>query len=178
MKRQAEPDQPAIRHCQLADGMQVTIRTILPQDVELVKSFVQELSEKSKYFRFMNSVHALTEAMLARFTQIDHSKEMALIALTLLEGVEVMLGVARFSINQDSSSCEFALVVADRFTGEGLGHKLMLSLMDAARRKGLKTIEGEVLSDNHDMLSLMQHLGFGSKIFAGDRHSVKVSKSL
>ena len=54
----------------------------------------------------------------------------------------------------------------------------MLSLMDAARSKGLKTIEGEVLSENHNMLKLMRHLGFTSKICEEDRHIVKVSKSL
>ncbi|MBU3989414.1 MAG: hypothetical protein KJ702_08905, partial [Gammaproteobacteria bacterium] len=31
-----------------------------------------------KYFRFMNSVQELTEEMLARLTQIDYSREMAL----------------------------------------------------------------------------------------------------
>lgn len=167
-----------VRQCLLDDGTAVTIRPIRPEDAELVKKFVRDLSEESKYFRFMNSVHELTEAMLVRLTQLDYSREIALIEVTSVQDEEVELGVARFAINPDGESCEFALVVADKFTGKGLGHKLMLSLMDAARSKGLKTIEGEVLSENHNMLKLMRHLGFTSKICEEDRHIVKVSKSL
>ena len=167
-----------VRQCRLDDGTAVTIRPIRPEDAELVKKFVRDLSEESKYFRFMNSVHELTEAMLVRLTQLDYSREIALIEVTSVQDEEVELGVARFAINPDGESCEFALVVADKFTGKGLGHKLMLSLMDAARSKGLKTIEGEVLSENHNMLKLMRHLGFTSKICEEDRHIVKVSKSL
>ena len=44
--------------------------------------------------------------------------------------------------------------------GKGLGQKLMTALMDAARSKGLKVIEGEVLKNNTDMLHLMDRLGF------------------
>lgn len=177
MKNHSHPAQVA-KQCQLSDGTQVTIRPIRSQDAELVKEFMRELSEESRYFRFMNSVHELSEAMLVRFTQLDDSKEMALIAVTVADGKEVELGVARYSIIADSTSCEFALAVADRYTGEGLGYKLMLALMDAARSKGLKTIEGEVLSDNHTMLKLMHQLGFTSKVCEEDQHSVKVSRSL
>jgi acetyltransferase len=171
------PTQP-VSQWQLADGTHVTIRPIRPEDAELVKKFVHDLSEESKYFRFMNSLHELTEAMLVRFTQLDHSREIALIAVTSVQDEELELGVARFAINPDAESCEFALVVADKFTGKGLGHKLMLSLMDAARAMGLKTIEGEILSANHNMLKLMSSLGFTSEICEEDRHIVKVSKSL
>jgi acetyltransferase len=44
--------------------------------------------------------------------------------------------------------------------GKGLGQKLMTAMMDAARSKGLKVIEGEVLRNNSDMLQLMDRLGF------------------
>jgi acetyltransferase len=37
-------------------------------------------SERSRYFRFMNSVRELTPAMLMRFTQIDYDREMAFVA--------------------------------------------------------------------------------------------------
>ena len=67
---------------QLADGTDITIRPIRPEDAELEQEFVRDLSEESKYFRFMNSMQELTETMLVRFTQIDYSREMALIAVT------------------------------------------------------------------------------------------------
>jgi acetyltransferase len=167
-----------ISEWQLADGTDITIRPIRPEDAELVQNFVRGLSEESKYFRFMNSMQELTEAMLVRFTQIDYSREIALIAVTLLENKEIELGVARFAMNPDGNSCEFAVVVADNMTGKGLGQKLMVSLMEAARSKGLKTIEGEVLKTNHNMLKLVNRLGFNSKVSEEDHSIVKVSNAL
>ncbi len=145
---------------QLADGTNMVIRPIRPEDAELEQEFVHNLSEESRYFRFMNSVQELSQSMLVRFTQIDYSREMALIAVSEEQGREVELGVTRYAINPDGESCEFALVIADNMRGKGLGHKLMTALMDAARGKGLKTIEGQVLNNNANMLKLMKRLGF------------------
>jgi acetyltransferase len=152
-----------VNHWQLADGMDITIRPIRPEDAGLVQDFVRNLSAESRFFRFMNSVQELSQAMLVRFTQIDYSREMALIAVTELHGKEVELGVARFAFNPDGESCEFALVIADEMHGKGLGQRLMTTLMDAAKSKGLKVIEGEVLKNNTDMLHLMGRLGFEVK---------------
>jgi acetyltransferase len=85
---------------------------------------------------------------------------MALIAVTEIHGKEVELGVARFAINPDGESCEFALAIADNMHGKGLGQRLMTTLMESAKAKGLKVIEGEVLRNNTDMLHLMDRMGF------------------
>ena len=163
---------------QLADGTDITIRPIRPEDADIEKQFVHDLSEESKYFRFMNSIQELTEMMLVRFTQLDYGREMALIAVTEEQGHEVELGVARYAINPDGDTCEFALVIADNMQGKGLGQKLMVSLMEAARAKGLLVIEGEVLSNNHNMLKLMTRLGFAIKTSEDDPAVMKVSKVL
>jgi len=163
---------------QLADGTDITIRPIRPEDADLVKRFVHDLSEESKYFRFMNSLHELTETMLVRFTQIDYSREMALVAMTAEHEKETELGVARYVINPDAATCEFALVIADNMQGKGLGQKLMVALMEAARARGLSVIEGEVLSNNHKMLRLMTRLGFAVKASEEDPGIMKVSKPL
>ena len=116
--------------------------------------------------------------MLVRFTQIDYSREMALIALAAEHEKEVELGVARYATNPDGDTCEFALVIADSMQGKGLGQKLMVALMEAARANGLSVIEGEVLSNNHKMLKLMSRLGFASKTSEEDQGIMKVSKPL
>lgn len=167
-----------VNHWQLADGTNITVRPIRPEDAELVQAFVRNLSEQSRYFRFMNSVQELSHAMLVRFTQIDYSREMALIAVTEEGGKEVELGVARFATNPDGESCEFALVIADSMHGKGLGQKLMGAMMDAARSKGLKVIEGEVLRNNTDMLHLMDRLGFSVETSAEDDSIKSVRKVL
>jgi acetyltransferase len=149
-----------VSNWQLADGTNMVIRPIRPEDAALEQEFVRNLSEESRYFRFMSSVQELSESMLVRFTQIDYSREMALIAVKEEHDKEIELGVTRYAINPDGESCEFALVVADSMRGRGLGHKLMIALMDTARSKGLKSMEGEVLNSNTSMLKLMKHLDF------------------
>ncbi|MFZ3088211.1 MAG: bifunctional acetate--CoA ligase family protein/GNAT family N-acetyltransferase [Methylotenera sp.] len=150
---------------QLGDGTNIVIRPIRPEDAEIEQAFVRDLSEESRYFRFMNSIQELSQAMLVRFTQIDYSREIALIAVTQThddqtEPKEIEVGVARYATNPDGESCEFAIVIADNMHGKGLGNKLMTALMDAAREKGLKVMQGEVLSKNSHMLKLMKNLNF------------------
>jgi acetyltransferase len=163
---------------QLADGTDIVIRPIRPEDAELEQAFVHNLSEESRYFRFMNSVQELSESMLVRFTQIDYSREMALIAVTIEHDQEIELGVTRYAINPDGETCEFALVIADSMRGKGLGHKLMVALMDAARAKGLQAIEGEVLNNNTGMLRLMKRLGFNIEASVDDESIKRVRKVL
>ncbi|MBI5435600.1 MAG: bifunctional acetate--CoA ligase family protein/GNAT family N-acetyltransferase [Nitrosomonadales bacterium] len=167
-----------ISNWQLADGTDITIRPIRPEDAEIEQEFVHGLSEESRYFRFMNSVQELTPTMLVRFTQIDYSREMALIAVTQVQDKEVELGVTRFAINPDGESCEFAIVIADNMRGKGLGQKLISSLMDAARSKGLKTMEGEVIASNSSMLKFMARLGFTIETSAEDSGIKCVRKEL
>ena len=80
--------------------------------------------------------------------------------------------------NPDRASCEFSLVVADDFNGRGLGARLMESIMDVARDKGLAEIEGLVLANNAGMLKLMRGLGYSVKPFVEDRDFVLVSHAL
>ncbi|MBK6957549.1 MAG: bifunctional acetate--CoA ligase family protein/GNAT family N-acetyltransferase [Nitrosomonas sp.] len=163
---------------QLADGRNITIRPIRPEDAEIEQAFVRGLSEEARYFRFMFSVQELSQTMLLRFTQIDYSREMALIAVTFEQDKEIELGVARFAINPEGESCEFALVIADAMQGKGLGQKLMTALMDAARAKGLKVMAGEVLKTNTNMLKLMNRLGFSIEDRLDDDNIKRVRKIL
>ena len=163
---------------QLADGTDITIRPIRPEDAEIEQSFVKALSSQSKYFRFMRSLNELTQEMLVRFTQIDYHRELALIAVVEQDGGETELGVARYIINPDGRSCEFALVVADAWQGKGIGSRLMQALMEAARQRGLGEINGEILSTNHNMLHLMTSLGFGLHVSSEDPGVKVASRTL
>jgi acetyltransferase len=171
-----------ISHWQFADGMDITIRPIRPEDAELDQRFIRGLSDESRYFRFMEAIHELPETLLASLTQIDYGREMALVALTRDkdrdQDQETALGVARYVINPDGNSCNFALAVADNVRGKGLGGKLMTSLMEAARAQGLKEIEGLVLSNNDRMLGLLHRLGFSIKPAVEDHGLTNVSKRL
>lgn len=149
-----------VRKIQLNDGTDIVIRPIRPEDAEIEARFIRELSDESKYFRFMSSLQELSQEMLVRFTQIDYHNEMALIAVTTIGSVEEQIGVVRYVTNLDKTSCEFALTVSDKYRGRGIGHHLMRNLMGVARDRKLEHMEGKVLSDNRRMLELVKSLNF------------------
>ena len=163
--------------CPMAGGGEYIVRPVHPDDATMLQAFVRSLSPESRYFRFVSSMQELPATMLARFTLIDYDREMALVALHTVTGLDEdshpkettrIVGVSRYITNPDRSTCEFSLVVADDFKGQGLGSRLMLSIMDFAREKGLTEIEGLVLANNPNMLKLMRSLGFAIKSFPED----------
>ncbi|AOV18253.1 GNAT family N-acetyltransferase [Acidihalobacter aeolianus] len=163
---------------QLADGTGIRIRPIRPEDAEVEQTFVQGLSEESRYFRFRQTLNALTPEMLVRFTQIDYDREMAFIAVTGPEETETEIGVARYIANPDRESCEFALVVADEWQRRGIGTRLMEILMRTAHDRGLRRMEGEVVASNQSMLALVARLGFERRAHPDDAEVRIVWRSL
>ncbi|TDG15216.1 GNAT family N-acetyltransferase [Seongchinamella unica] len=163
----------------LADGAELLIRPIRPEDGRSEADFVANLSAESKYFRFMHGLDRLTPAMLARFTQIDYDREMAMVAVVPGEdGTDSFLGVARYVTNPDGDSCEFALTIADAWQARGIGPRLMERLMQIAGERGLETMVGEVLAQNSRMLRMCRRLGFSSKRNPDDPEVVVVSRPL
>ena len=161
----------------LRGGGEYTVRPIHPDDATMLQDFVRKLSPESRYFRFVSSMQELPTTMLSRFTLIDYDREMALVAVHRERHQDAtgattetarIVGVSRYVTNPDRTTCEFSLVVADDFKGQGLGSRLMLSIMDFAREKGLTEIEGLVLTHNPTMLKLMRGLGFQVKPFPED----------
>ena len=145
---------------QLNDGTDIIIRPIRPEDAEIEQAFIRGLSAESKYFRFMNSIHELSLEMLVRFTQIDYHNEMALVAINPDPKGEEEIGVARYMTNPDKKTCEFAIVVSDKWQGKGIARLLMQKLLDIARNRNLEVMEGQVLANNYRMLELMASMGF------------------
>jgi len=148
----------------LADGTDVVVRPIRPEDALFEQNFVAGLSAESSYFRFMEPIHRLSQDMLARFTQIDYDREMALVAVVGEHTDRAsIIGVARYLSNPDGQSCEFALTVADEWHRRGIGRQLMERLMTIARDRGLEIMEGDVLTRNRNMLRLCEALGFSKR---------------
>ena len=128
----------------------------------------------------MEELKELSRDLLVRFTQLDYDRELALIAVLEAEGErpEIELGVARYVRNPDGCSCEFALVVADAWQGKGIGTRLMQDLQQAAAARGFRELEGEVLTDNTNMLQLMHDLGFSVEAVPDDAQLKRVRKTL
>ncbi|CFN61614.1 acyl-CoA synthetase [Bordetella pertussis] len=149
------------------DGTPWVIRPIRPEDGEPLQEFIRGLSERSRYMRFVSMMRELTPRMVARYTQVDYHRELALVAATQVPNPanrghprEVIIGFAHYLRNPDGRGAEYALVIGDDWQRRKLGGQLMSALIDAAREQGLEYIDGLVLSTNRPMLTLMTRLGF------------------
>ena len=142
------------------DGKPVTIRPIRAADFELERAFVDGLSNATGYQRLM-STRRLSDEEVRRFTDIDPERELALIATTPIDGKERQIGVARYVMDERSpGEAEFAIVLADEWQHCGLGTRLLGSLVDAARARGLRRLVATTQSTNNGMLALARRLGF------------------
>jgi acetyltransferase len=162
----------------LRDGTVLHVRPIRPEDAELERAFVAGLSDEARFFRFFYRLHELTPAMLARFTQIDYDRELALVAVHEADGAPCFVGVARYITNPDRESAEFAVVVADAWQGRGVAWLLMERLIDCAKRRGIKRLEGAVLRSNSNMLKFTTALGFVTRDDPETHEQVIVAKEL
>jgi acetyltransferase len=156
----------------LRDGTRVRMRAMRPEDAALEKRFVDGLSEQSKYQRFMQFMPELPANLLARFTQLDYDRELALVCL---HGGE-FIAVGRYSPNADGRTAEFALVVADAWQGKGIGRMVLERLCGAAKKAGYHALYGYILNANRDMLDLAERLQF--KEVSRDGVAVTVERRL
>jgi acetyltransferase len=164
----------------LKDGREVLIRPIQPEDAQREREFVARLSPETLYFRFMMPVKELSPAMIERFTQIDYARELALVAVTELDATNAaasrksastdtaIRAVARITPTTHPDNCEFAIVVEETMQGTGLARALMHRLIEAARERGYRSMEGAVLRDNPRMLKFCEAMGFEIEVSKDD----------
>ena len=162
----------------LPSGAVLKLRPIRPEDADLERAFVASMSEQSRYRRFMQHLPALTPQMLARFTQVDYDRELALIALDGAAPAEAIVAVARYVANPDRESAEFAIAVADAWHGRGLGRAMMRALIACAKRRGFRRLLGIVLASNEPMLALSRQLGFVAQRDRDDPDQIIVTLEL
>ncbi len=135
------------------------LRPIRPEDAPRLARLVEDLTPEDARLRFFSPVRSLESEALARFTQIDYDREMAFV-LHNPGSPQPFFGVVRLAADPDNFSAEFAIVVRSEFHRRGIGRLLMTRLIDYARSRGLSELNGDILAENHAMLTLCAELGF------------------
>ncbi|SFM20239.1 GNAT family N-acetyltransferase [Variovorax sp. OV329] len=143
----------------VANGMAVHLRMIAPGDLEREREFVHGLSPRTRYQRLMSARTPSAEE-LRRWTDVDRSREGAVVATVDIDGFERQVGVARYFIDQPDAQADFAIVVADEWQGMGLGRQLLTALVDLARQSGVRKLVGTTMSENKGMIALGRSFGF------------------
>jgi acetyltransferase len=142
-------------------GRELTVRPIRPEDEAQHLRFLAALDPADIRLRVFHTRRSIERSELARLTQIDYAREMALIAVEPdPEGGERTLGVVRAIADPDNASAEFAIVVRSDLKGRRLGELLLRRIIDVQREHGTGRLVATVLPENTRMLELARRLGF------------------
>jgi acetyltransferase len=151
----------------LPDGTVLEIRPIRPEDAPRLERNFRRTKPEDIHSRFFASMTALPPTLLARLTQLDYDREIALAALPRpgeAADPDDGYGVVRLAADPDNDQAEFAVIVRSDWHGRGLGRALMRLILDYARERGIRTVWGTVLRENLGMIRLVRSLGFSIKV--------------
>jgi GNAT superfamily N-acetyltransferase len=144
----------------LKDGTPVVFRPLVPEDKQLLRIGLENMSPESRYRRFFAPVTQLSDEQLAYLTEIDYQDHFAWVGLLADSDGRQGLGVSRWVRDpEDPESAEAAVTVVDQWQGQGVGSALLVILARSAIERGVKRFTMEVLGENEPMLALLQSRG-------------------
>jgi acetyltransferase len=124
----------------------------------------EKFSPETVYFRFFSAMRSMPIDRLKKFCDIDYENQMALVACSVDNGDETLLGVARYVLlPEQSRSAEFAVVVADAWQNRRIGTNLLQRLVDVAKQQGIETFVGLVMDENRKALGIIRNSGYKFK---------------
>jgi RimJ/RimL family protein N-acetyltransferase len=145
-------------HLSLPDGTPVLIRRLVAEDAALYRDFLSDVTTADLRLRFFASMRSVSQALLDKLIHYDPTRAMAFIAVD--EQSQKMVGVVRLHDDTSGQNAEFAILVRSQLKGHGVGWLLMKHMIEFSKHKDLKTVRGQVLSDNSSMLAMCAELGF------------------
>jgi len=149
----------------------VLLRPLEVADAALYPDFLAEVTADDLRLRFFAPMREVSPELIDKLIHYDPQHAMAFIAIGEKSGK--MLGVVRLHDDPDGEQAEFAILVRSRLKGRGLGWLLMKHMIANAKDKGLKTVHGQVLTENTSMLQMCSELGFHT-VEDPDERGVKV----
>jgi GNAT superfamily N-acetyltransferase len=158
----------------LRSGDRVVVRTLRPDDGARLGEMFDELSNSSRYQRFLAGKPTVSVRALRRLVDVDHHDHEALVAVTPdgedgEDGADKVIGEARWVRNEDDPTlAEMAITVADDWQQRGLGTALADDLARRAVEEGVERFAAEVLTDNDGIRRLIEHVGDVERADQGD----------
>ncbi len=161
----------------LADGGEVRLHPLSPEDAPGLQAGLQRLSPLSRYRRFGRPVSRFSAEELRYLTAVDQRRHVAWGAWELSGSVRTGIGVARFVHLEDRpGTAEIALTVVDGHQRRGLGTLFLALLWQLARLQGLRRFSAQVQADNAPMLAILAQLD--ARIEASTADCISVSAPL
>jgi len=141
-------------------GDAITVRFARPRDAEAVQAYVRSLSPRTRGNRFLGAISELPQAVLDEFTHPGVDHRFSVVATTLVEGFEIIIGEARYALDTDAAGFEFGLSLQDRWQGRGIGAALLNNLECRAAALGAISMFADTLRSNEAMIALARKSGY------------------
>ncbi len=84
------------------------------------------------------------------------------------EGLEFVVGLAEYYLDEESLGANVAFTVRDEYQNKGVGTELLQYLVYLAKREGLHTLTAEVLVENKPMMRVFQKLKLPMEVTTGE----------
>lgn len=159
-------------------GVSYRIRPIAGSDTEREREFIMSLSPESRFQRLMYTLREPSAEFVARLVNVDQHRDMALVAVIGEGAGEKIIGVARYSADENGRDCEFGVAVADAWQCRGIGSTLTKLLFEHAAHEGFESIYGTVLAGNQRMLELAEWMGLTIEPQVPGQTTVRASRRL
>ena len=141
-------------------GNTVFVRPIKAVDEDMLRDFFHKLSDHSVYLRYFRKMPSMPQRILQKFTDVDYSSDMALIALYPVDSSNPeLVGIAQWISDPHDGIPEVAFQVRDDWQGQGLGKFLFLRLVEMATFFGVAKFKADVLVDNKAMRRVFESSG-------------------
>src|SRR4051812_37393070 len=99
----------------LRTGKSLTVRFLEPQDAGALQSYFRSLTTSSRFNRFLGAISELPQTLLEHFIHVGEGERFSVIATMMSDGVETIVGEARYAFDAAADSFEFGLSIADRW---------------------------------------------------------------
>jgi GNAT superfamily N-acetyltransferase len=162
----------------LHNGKSLTLRFVEPGDAEILQAYFRSLSTRSRYNRFLGAMRELPQTELGHFIHAGEDDRFSVIAVMTIEGIETIVGEARYGFEVATASFEFGLSIDDRWQGQGIGTALLRNLECRAAALGAERLFGDTLRSNDVMIGLARKSGFAFAPTPGDWKLVRFEKHI
>jgi GNAT superfamily N-acetyltransferase len=160
----------------LRSGRSLTVRYVEPRDADLLQGYFRALSVRSRYNRFLGAMSELPQTELGHFIHVGEDDRFSVVATMMIDGIETIVGEARYGFAADTASFEFGLSIEDRWQGHGIGSALLNNLQCRAAALGATRLFGDTLRSNEAMIGLARKSGFAFMPSPGDWKLVRFEK--
>ncbi|MFF3659357.1 bifunctional acetate--CoA ligase family protein/GNAT family N-acetyltransferase [Streptomyces olivochromogenes] len=143
-------------------GRSTFVRPVRPEDADRLVAFVGGLSRATLAYRSLGPVVRARDDVIRRGAHVDYLNELALVALA---GDEIA-GLVRYVRDpEEPEHAEVTFTIRDDHQSEGFGRLLLEHIAAAARDRGIRVLEADVLADNTRMINVF--LGSGFQVESG-----------